>query len=368
MKATLLWQADQIQCTGEFDVHGVALIDPKKWDLKSLKKSINIDFSQVEKIDTAGAFLFNQLFQALKQRQINYHLTGLNPKQNDLIEFVAERAKLLNWQPVKKTKTNPFHRLGELAVAKYWQVIDWLAFVGEIAVLILQLLIKPLQFQWRAFIQVIQITGFNALGIVGLLSFLIGVVLAYQLGLQLQTYGANIYIVYLVGLAVLREFAPLITAIIVAGRTGAAYTAEIGTMVINQEVDAIRTFGLSPVQRLALPKIFGLVVALPLLTIWADILGILGGMMMAKNMLGISYTTFLITFPQEIDKTTFFVGMVKTPIFALTISIVGCLQGFRVAGDAESIGRQTTKSVVQSIFMIVIIDALFSVYFSWQGI
>ncbi|MHB1222257.1 MAG: MlaE family ABC transporter permease, partial [Gammaproteobacteria bacterium] len=215
-----------------------------------------------------------------------------------------------------------------------------------------------------AFANVIYSTGYLGLPIIGLLSFLIGVVLTYQMGLQLKTYGANIYIVDLLGLSVLREFSPLITAIMVAGRTGSAFTAQLGMMKLNQEIDALDTMGVTPGELLLLPRILGLTLVLPLLTVWADIFGVFGGMVMANNMLGISWYDFLHRFPNVIPLKNLLIGVGKAPIFALLIASIGCFQGMLVKGGAESVGRNTTRSVVLSIFFIIVADAAFSVILS----
>lgn len=206
--------------------------------------------------------------------------------------------------------------------------------------------------------------GFDALPIVGLLSFLLGVVVAYQGADQLRQYGANIFVADLVGLSMLREFAPLITAIIVAGRSGSAYAAQIGTMAVTEEIDAMRTIGIEPQELLVLPKILALVIALPLLTVFADVMGVLGGMVMAKAQLGVGFGEFMDRFAKAVSITSYLVGIGKAPVFAAIIAMVGCFQGFRTRGGADSVGRQTTRSVVQSIFLVIVADALFSVAFS----
>jgi len=199
---------------------------------------------------------------------------------------------------------------------------------------------------------------------VGLLSFLLGIVVAYQGAGQLKQYGANIFVADLLGLSMLREFAPLITAIIVAGRSGSAYAAQIGTMAVTEEIDALRTIGIPPLDLLVLPKIIALVIALPLLTAYADVLGVFGGMIMARSQLGVGFGEFLDRFVLAVDISTYLVGICKAPVFAIIIAVIGCFQGFRTQGGADSVGRQTTRSVVQAIFLVIVADALFSVAFS----
>ena len=218
--------------------------------------------------------------------------------------------------------------------------------------------------RWRAILHNIQTAGFSALPIVGLLSFLLGIVVAYQGAEQLRRYGANIFVADLVGLSMLREFAPLITAIIVAGRSGSAYAAQIGTMAVTEEIDAMRTIGIAPIDLLVLPKILALLIALPLLTVYADVLGVFGGMIMARAQLGVGFEDFLERLLSAITLTDYLIGIGKAPVFAAIIAVVGCFQGFRTHGGADSVGRQTTRSVVQSIFLVIVADALFSIVFS----
>jgi len=253
-------------------------------------------------------------------------------------------------------------------IAKYVQLTTFLAFLGELFLRGLKSLLLPARIQWRALFVSLEQTGYRSLPIVGLLSFLIGVVLAYQTGLQLKPYGANIFIVDLSGMAILREFAPLITAIILAGRTTSAFTAEIGMMKINQEVDALTTMGLSPIRRLVLPKIGATLIALPLLIMWADMFGIFGSMFMSDSMLNISYTNYILRFHQVIEAKSLYMGLVKAPVFGLLIAGVGCFQGFQVSASAASVGSKTTKSVVQAIFLIILADAGFSVLFRYLGL
>ena len=222
----------------------------------------------------------------------------------------------------------------------------------------------PARIRWRPILFNIQRAGFEALPIVGLLSFLLGIVVAYQGADQLRQYGANIFVADLVGLSMLREFAPLITAITIAGRSGSAFAAQIGTMAVTEEIDAMRTIGIDPQELLVLPKIIALVIALPLLTVFADVLGVAGGMLMAQSQLDVGFSEFLDRMAKAVSVTSYAVGIGKAPVFAVIISVVGCFQGFRTKGGADSVGQQTTRSVVQSIFLVIVADALFSIAFS----
>jgi phospholipid/cholesterol/gamma-HCH transport system permease protein len=171
-----------------------------------------------------------------------------------------------------------------------------------------------------------------------------------------------------VGLSMLRELAPLMTAIIVAGRSGSAFAAQIGTMKVTEEIDALRTIGISPMELMVLPKVLALVIALPLLSVYADIMGVLGGMVMAKSQLGVNYADFMDRFGDAVNLSALIVGVGKAPVFAAVIAMVGCYQGLQVSNGSDSVGKQTTVSVVQAIFLIIVADALFSVIFSWLNI
>ena len=261
-------------------------------------------------------------------------------------------------------KPNFIERVGQMTVATFNQIVELLSFVGETAIAISKSIKQPKRIRWRSILFNIRTAGFDALPIVGLLSFLLGVVVAYQGAGQLRQYGANIFVADLIGLSMLREFAPLITAIIIAGRSGSAYAAQIGTMAVTEEIDALRTLGISPQEMLVLPKIVALVITLPLLTVFADMLGVFGGMLMAREQLDVGFVEFLDRFVKAVSPSAFMIGVGKAPVFATIIAVVGCFQGFKTKGGADSVGRQTTRSVVQSIFLVIVTDALFSIAFS----
>jgi phospholipid/cholesterol/gamma-HCH transport system permease protein len=260
------------------------------------------------------------------------------------------------------------HRLGRWMVlsgtAALAQAQGLLSLLGEVAVTVLGCVRHPSRWRWRPVLFNIRTAGVDALPIVGLLAFLLGVVVAYQSADLLRQFGANTFIADIVGLSMLREFAPMVTAIIIAGRSGSAYAAQIGTMAVTEEIDAMRTLGIAPLEMLVLPKLIALVIALPLLTFFADVMGVLGGMLAARAQLGVGFEEFLARFAKVVSPTAYLLGIAKAPVFAVIIVMIGCFQGLRTRGGADSVGRQTTLSVVQSIFMVIVADALFSVVFS----
>lgn len=266
--------------------------------------------------------------------------------------------------PVSRAAAARLEKLGYSVAATQKQIVALLGFVGESAVILMTWGAHPTRIRWRPLLYNIGSAGVGALPIVGLLSFLLGIVVAYQGSDQLRQYGANIFVADLVGISMLREFSPLITAIIVAGRSGSAYAAQIGTMAVTEEIDAMRTLGIAPLEVLVLPKVLALLIALPLLTVFADACGVFGGMIMARAQLGVGFEEFLDRFTKVVSVTTYLVGIGKAPVFAAIIAVVGCFQGFRTAGSADSVGRQTTRSVVQASFLVIVADAMFSIAFS----
>ncbi len=322
-----------------------------------------VDASAICALDTSGAWLLHRTVRALRARGREVRIEGLRPEFDALLRLVAAR-NAAGGAPVARAD-GALARLGRQAWEGLLGAYGLLAFLGEAAVALARSIRNPRRIRWRAILYNLQTAGFEALPITGMLLFLLGIVIAYQGAEQLRRVGANIYIADLVGLAMARELAPLITAIIVAGRSGSAYTAQIGTMQVTDEIDALRTIGIGPLDLLVLPKVLALAIALPLLTVYTDVMGVLGGMVMARGQLDVGYATFVERLGEAVSLTSYLIGIGKAPVFAVIIALVGCYQGFRVAGSAESVGRQTTVSVVQSIFLVILTDALFSIAFSW---
>lgn len=290
------------------------------------------------------------------------------PTSENAIALVRLRDKARGLPAVSvPPRPSLLNRTGHQAVDALKQAQGYLHFVGELALVAAAPLHSRDRWRrWnlRAMWHEVQIGGLDALPIVGLTSFLLGVVVAYQGADQLRHYGANVFVVELVGYAMLREFAPLMVAIVIAGRSGSAYSAQIGTMVVSDEIDALRTIGINPLQRLVLPKLLALLLALPLLTVFADIAGVFGGMVMARSQLDIGFSEFTQRFGRVMQGSALLIGVGKSLVFAVVIATVGCFQGLRTEGSADSVGRQTTLAVVQAIFLVIVADAVFSVAFN----
>jgi phospholipid/cholesterol/gamma-HCH transport system permease protein len=361
-------QLDQFNCTGAWSVMDVGHV-VKQFTATTLPKAqkVKINAKDISHFDSAGALTLIQCIDELKRRDNQVELIDFSERQRQLLDLITDKHDAITYKIPAPEKENLFYQLGKESEKKLRQVDGLVVLIGDLATRAFDAFGNWRRFQFPSIMSNLDSTGVKALPILALLSFLIGVVLAYQMGLQLTTYGANSFIAYLSGMAIFREFAPLITAIIVAGRTSSAFTAQLGSMKVNEEIDALLTMGLSPTEHLVLPKVIGLLITFPLLIFWSDIFSILGSMFMAKNMLGISFIDFLERLRDSVGISQFRLGLYKAPAFALIVALVGCFQGFRVeAGTENNIGSQTTKSVVQSLFLIIIADAIYSIIYSWM--
>lgn len=351
-------QDHRLRCSGDWTITHYKSLNQCQQQLDPKALVNEIDAQSIEHLDTAGAWLLLQIGRRFPKA--TWLISNQHQHLLDLVVGFGDTKP-----KTKAVAPWPWlARVGHAVCTGLQEAHAYVAFIGELSCFAWGWLLQPKRITWQAIWQTVQRTGFDALGIVGLLSFLIGVVLAYQMGAQLQSYGANIYIVNLLGVSILREFGPLMTAIIVAGRSGSAFAAALGTMQINQEIAALKTLGVSPIERLALGKMMGLVIALPLLVIWANFTAILGGLIMAKVQLGISPGAYASQFQASVGLNQLWLGLLKTPLFAIIIASVGCFQGFAVQGGADSVGQKTTRSVVQAIFLIIVADAFFSIIMS----
>ena len=334
-------------------------------------RRVTLDLAGIDRLDTAGAWLLLRTEHALSARGNNVALANVRASFAPLLDQVRARgaaSPVPHPVPPHYTVAGFVARIGEISVGLLQRIYSMLSFGGLVAITLATLLRRPQRLRLIATLVQMEETGLNALPIVGLLSFLIGVVMAYQGADQLRRFGAEIYTVNLLGVAILRELGVLLAAIIIAGRSGSAFTAQIGTMQVNQEIDALRTLGLNPVEVLVLPRVFGLALTLPLLVFFADAMGLLGGCLMTWASLGIAIPRFLEQLRGAITEWTLWVGIIKAPFFAMIIAMVGCYEGFNVTGSAESVGRLTTQSVVESIFVVIVADAAFSILFSFLRI
>ncbi|CDW92810.1 conserved membrane hypothetical protein [Thiomonas sp. CB2] len=363
--ATLDWMAQEdaperrvCRLQGAWNAQGLAR-EPNT-HLPAGTRHVTLDASATT-LDTPGALLLVRSMAQWQSAGATVDASGLSPPQQQLLDLVRQRALAL---PPAARRLGLLGDIGRATLIALDELRALLAFVGELVWRGAPLLLQPWRVRWREVIHEIDAAGLRAIGIIGLLSFLIGMVMAYQAGATLATYGANILIVNLVSIITLRELGPLLTAILVAGRTGSSYTAQIGTMRITEEVDALRALGLSPFEMLVLPKVIALVITLPLLALFADVMGLAGGGVVAAVGYGVPLSEYVARIPQVVGLKTLVLGLVKAPVFAVVIALVGCMQGLRVAGSAAAVGRATTVSVVQAIFLVIVIDASFSVLYN----
>lgn len=326
------------------------------------------DLDSLKAIDTGGAHLVIKLRQALETQGHQVRLIG-NPVHLNLIDQIAQREP--SERPEEDTRnrlTRFLENTGQSAVSGGREVVNLIGFFGLVLSRFGRSLLHPSRFRVTALVHHMQAVGLSAVPIVCLISFLIGIVLAYMGSIQLRTFGAEVFVVNLVSVAVLRELGIMLTAIVVAGRSGSAFTAAIGSMKVREEIDAMQTLGLDPIEVLVLPRILALLITLPILGFIADIMGLLGGGLMSWTSLGVSPGMFITRLQETTDVWHYVTGLIKAPFFALIIGLIGCYQGFQVSGSSDSVGQMTTTSVVRAIFMVIIVDAIFAILFVELGI
>jgi len=324
------------------------------------------DFENLTRIDTAGAFSLARTIGCHDGLCRMWRVRNANAGQKSLLTAAAE-AQADMTRTLPKPWYDTFTRLGEGFLNSIAETYKTIAFFGQFVVIILKMLLQPQRIRWKSVVSHIERVGLDALPIVVLLSFFIGCVIAFMGADLLQAFGAKVFVVDLVGVAVLREFAVLITAILMAGRSNSAFTAEIGSMKMRQEIDAMTVIGLNSGETLVAPRAFACLVSAPILTFFAMVAGLLGGLVVAWSQ-GISPILFTARITEVVSINNLWVGMVKAPVFGLVIAIIGCRQGLAVGGSVESLGTRTTTSVVQAIFTIILLDAMFAMLFLEMGV
>jgi len=347
------------------------LVSKGEWTLQSLPKirkelkkiSVNKeiiwDLSEVKDFDSAGILLFTEYYE-LFSKQNSVQVTGYTKNQKDMYDLLIKSS-----QESESPRREPFlHNVGKNTLEVYSDIKDFITFLGQLFYTMFHTFLHPKNIRLKEMVYHIHKSGFNALIIIGLTSFLVGMVIAYQGSVQLAKFGADIFIVDTVGISIVRELGPLITAIVIAGRSGSAYTAEIGAMKITEEIAAMRTMGFDPYNFLVIPRIVALMIALPLLIFFSDIMGILGGIAASSMQLNISFSQFIDRLYEVLEVKHYILGIIKGPVFAFIIAAVGCFRGLQVSDNTESIGLHTTASVVNSIFLVIAFDALFSVIYT----
>lgn len=326
-------------------------------------KGAIIDLSSVERIDTIGAWLVHRL-----ARDGSARITGASEDTQRLIEAVGRGDTEMRVRPhAPSAGVRVLAEIGEATITAGKTLAGLLGFFGAVCIAFWNVLRNPRRFRLNAVVERFEVVGVTAFGIIGLMSFLIGLVIAQQGAVQLQQFGFESFTINLVGRITFRELGVLMTAIMVAGRSGSAFAAQLGTMKLTEEVDAMRTIGVSPNEALVLPRILAVVLMMPLLGFYASIVAIVGGGLFCWTSLGIQPLTYIQRIREVVPMTDVYIGLIKAPVFGLIIGLAGCFQGLLVEGDAEQVGRRTTAAVVQAIFLVIVLDAMFAVFFTSIG-
>ena len=322
-----------------------------------------VDLGGVERMDTIGAWLIHRL-----ARDRDAEVRGASEEQANLLQQVSKSDKPVKMRP---DRTPPLYRVlgqvGESTLVAFRTLAGLLGFFGALLISTWNVVTHPRRFRLNAVATQFEVVGVNALGIIGLMSFLVGIVIAQQGAVQLRQFGAEVFTINLIGRMSVKELGLLMTAIMVAGRSGSAFAAQLGTMKINEEIDAMRTIGVSPIEALVLPRMIAAVLMMPLLAFFSMVLAIIGGGIFVWIDLDIPPGTFVQRLREVVPITDLWVGLVKAPVFGFIIALAGCYQGMLVAGDAEQVGLKTTAAVVQSIFLVIVLDSVFAVFFSEVG-
>ncbi len=322
-----------------------------------------VDLSGVDRIDTIGAWIVHR-FAARNDATVE----GLDEDGQYLFDQVAAAD-----QPIaaKPAKVGAFARvlgeIGDAVVLTFKTLYGLLGFLGATTIALASVIRHPRRFRFNAVVQRFEVVGVAALGIVGLMSVLIGMVIAQQGAVQLRQFGAEVFTINLVGRLTIRELGVLMTAIMVAGRSGSAFAAQLGTMKLTEEIDAMRTIGVSPMEALVLPRVIAAIIMMPLLGFYASLIAIIGGGLLCWVQLGIPPVTFIARIREVVPITDLYISLIKAPVFGAIIAVAGCFQGMQVEGDAEQVGLRTTSAVVQGIFLVIVLDAFFAVFFTWIG-
>lgn len=355
-----------VALAGRIDIHGAQqLLERLTREIPAEARQIDLDLSQVEYFDSGGGALLIGLRRRLADRGARVHVAAATPAIEGFLQLIDDEELATPMKDRATREPDSVERLGAATLSLLHDGRELVAFTGEVILGLREAASHPSRLRWRETWQYMQRSGVDGLPIVSLISFLMGVITAFQAAIQLTQFGADIYIANLVGLSIVRELGPLMTAIIAAGRSGAAFAAEIGTMKVSEEVDAMATMGLDRTRFLVTPKVLALLFMLPCLTLYADVVGILGGLTVATGWLGLPAQVYVTQLRRVLHPWDILSGLLKSLVFAVLIAGIGCLRGFQAHTGAESVGRITTSAIVAGIFLIIVADAIFTVLFQY---
>lgn len=360
--------AQRLAVSGRLTIaHITDVIEPLR-AIEPNGSALAIDLAGVEHIDTAGAWLIHRLVATWTAAGVPAAVENASEDARRLIAEVGSNDIAVAMRPPRGSAiTARFASIGSAVVAMTDNIGSFLAFLGHTMVVLGQTLIGRRPLRWNAVIHQCESIGVNALGIVGLLLFLVGIVVAQQGAVQLRAFGAEVFVVNLIGRSILRELGILLTAIMVAGRSASAFAAQIGSMKLNQEIDALATIGMSPIEVLVVPRVLAMGLMLLLLGFYGAVMAIIGGGLFCWFSLDIPPITFIQRLQEVTPLSDMIIGLIKAPVFGIIIAMMGCFQGMQVTGNAESVGTRTTRAVVESIFVVIVLDAFFAVFFSALG-
>ncbi len=357
-----------LRLAGPLTIAGIGSIAAQIDALRPDGRPLAIDLGKVEHFDTIGAWLVHRLSRDWAAAGQQVRVDGASPGAQRLIDEVAANdAPPAELPPAPGRIARQLELIGRGLIGSVHTLGAFLGFLGMTLVTLFQSLFERRPLRWNAVVHQLEVVGVNALGIVGLLSFLVGIVLAQQGAVQLQQFGADVFVVNLIGRSVFRELGILLTAIMVAGRSGSAFAAQIGSMKLNQEIDAMASIGMSPIEVLVLPRLIAMMVMMTLLGFYGSMMAVLGGGLFCWVSLGIPPVSFVERIRDVVPLSDLVIGTVKAPVFGVIIAVTGCFQGMQVTGNAESVGLRTTAAVVQSIFLVIVLDAFFAVFFTALG-
>jgi phospholipid/cholesterol/gamma-HCH transport system permease protein len=355
----------EIECIGSWTIQNLDSIERKFLNSITKKSKIKLNLEQIKELDSNGATLLVLFKNEAIKKNSQVEFVIKNSKHKRLIEIIEK--SILNKPDIKVKHKSFFYLLGQTTINIYKEILDFISFIGEFFIKSLALF-RPKNFRYQEIFYFIYSAGIKAIPIISLTAFLVGVVIAYQTIVQLAKFGADIFVVDASAISIARELGPMITAIVVAGRSASSFTAEIGAMKLTQEIDAMKTMGFKPFYFLIIPRVIALIISLPILIFISDIVGIFGAMVATKAQIGLSFDIFIQRLYEVLALKNYLIGIFKGPFFAIIVALIGSFHGLRVTQNTESIGLETTRSVVNTIFLVIVCDALFSVIFTRLGI